>query len=264
MEKTVSAAGAFVADVLPLLRDPGVAEFCGRLADVPSRAFRKSWLGINFRGSEPLGLKVYFTFYERLDADALARVLPEAEMRSDFLEHAVQASPEHTTNPWHPGSGFTFCLKVDRRGEPTWGYHFRVGQGGTGVFRLFGARTHTKEYAYVIGTRAKAALAERFGLPFLCGCETIEHGRGCGHGFESDDADEKVIPIGDFRRLGPLLFDDGERATVAAVEGALGVRAVCGGVYRNGVKSFYLAGDRDGDRVRTVEPILAGRAIACP
>lgn len=250
-----SPAG-FVADFARLLRAPRVRDFCDRLSDVPTREFAKSWIGINGAGGELLGLKVYFTFYELPEGD-LPRILPDDGMRSDFLALAGQASPRHVGDPLHPGSGYTFCIKADRSGDPTYGFYLRVGKGRTGIFRLYGRKSWVKEYSYVSGARARAALARRFGLPPVAGCEVIEHGKGRGHGFESGDGDEKIILIGDFEKIRGQLFDPGERETLAAVESAYGLRAACGGIYRNGVKSSYLAAPRDeaGNRVRTVEPI---------
>lgn len=245
-----------MGDVARLLRGRRVQEFCDRLAAVPAREFAKSWIGVNGLDRALLGLKVYFTFYELPEGD-LPRILPDPGMRADFLAAAEQASLEHVGNPLQPGSGYTFCIKVDRRGEPTYGFYLRVGKGRTGIFRLYGRKSWVKEYSYVSGKRAQAALARRFGLAPVAGCEIIEHGKGRGHGFESGDADEKIILIGDFEKIRGQLFDAGEREALAALESAYGLRAACGGIYRNGVKSAYLAGPRDeaNNRVRTVEPI---------
>lgn len=251
--------GDLVGDVARLLHDRCVRDFCDRLSAVTTREFAKSWIGINGFACELLDLKVYFTFYELPVAD-LPRILPDPGMRSDFLATAERASEEHVGDPLHPGSGYTFCIKVDRRGEPTYGFYLRVGKGRTGIFRLYGRRSWVKEYAYVSGARARAALARRFGLPRVTGCEVIEHGRGRGHGFESGDGDEKIILIGDFEKIRGQLFDAGEREALAAVESAYGLRATCGGLYRNGVKSSYLVAPRDeaANRVRTVETIYQG------
>ncbi len=248
--------GRFVGDIARLLRDRRVRDFCDRLSAVPTREFAKSWIGINGFDRELLDLKVYFTFYELPEGD-LPRILPDAGMRSDFLAAAGQASLKHVGNPLQPGSGYTFCIKVDRRGDPTYGFYLRVGKGRTGIFRLYGRKSWVKEYSYVSGARARAALERRFGLPPVAGCEVIEHGKGRGHGFESGDGDEKIILIGDFEKIRGQLFDAGEREALAAVESAYGLRAACGGIYRNGVKSAYLAGPRDeaGNRVRTVETL---------
>jgi hypothetical protein len=244
------------ADFRRLIHDPRVRDFCVRLAAVENRCFAKSWVGVNLLGGL-LSLKIYFTFYERLAAETLAAVLPDEEMRADFLAALPLASPAHMANPLAPGSGSTFCLKVDRGGRLTHGFYFRVGDGGTGIFRLYGRTRHTKEYSYVAEPRAKAELARRFSLPVAAGCEVLEHGRGRGHGFESGEEDEKIVLIGDFAAVREQLFDAGEREMLAALEAAHGLRTACGGLYRNGVKSFYLVGpwDRARDRIRTAERV---------
>jgi hypothetical protein len=228
-----------------------VRDFCDRLASIDARAFCKSWIGINCRGGELLSLKVYFTFYELFDEGTLARILPDERMRSDFLASLPQASAEHVADPLHPGSGWTFCIKIDRGGSPTHGFYHRLGRGEKGVFRLYGREVYVKEYFYVTEPQAREALARRFGVPFVAGCGTIEHGRGPGHGFASGEQDEKIILIGEFEQLRGRLFDGDEQTIIAALEAAYGLRAACGGVYRNGVEAR--------NRVRTVEALYRDR-----
>lgn len=258
----LAAAANLLTEVSRLFHHPEVQDFCDRLSAIAAGGFCKSWIGLNFRGAELLSLKVYFTFYELFDALTLARILPDERMRSDFLAGLPQASTVHVADPLHPGSGYTFCLKVDRGGNPTRGFYHRVGQGEKGIFRLYGPEAHVKEYFYVTAPRARRALSRRFGIPFVAGCGTIEHGIGPGHGLGSGRQDEKIILIGDFEAVRHRLFDGEEQAMIGAVEAAYGLRAACGGVYRNGVKSFYLAAPRDEarNRVRTVEAVY--RAIA--
>lgn len=250
-----------MAGVARLVADLNVKDFCDRLSRIDTKAFCKSWIGINFLAGELLGLKTYFTFYGRLGESDLARVLPDATMRSDFLEGVAKASPEHVSNPFHPGSGYTFCIKVDRNLEPTLGFYFRVAGGEKGIFRLYGRHTYSKEYSYISDLAAKRALADRFSLPFLAECETVELGRGRGHGLASEQQEEKAILIGDFEKIRSRLFDAAERRIIDAVENAYTLQAVCGGIYGNGVKSFYLIGpwDETGNRIRTVEQVVYGR-----
>ena len=241
-------------DFRRLAHDSHVQGFGARLSAIRNRAFAKSWIGVNFLDGL-LDLKVYFTFYERLSEDALAAALPDEEMRRDFLAALPSASPAHALNPLAPGSGYTFCLKVDRESRPTYGFYFRVGSGEKGIFHLYEKTRHTKEYAYVADPRLKAELARRFDLPVAASCEILEHGRGRGHGFDSGDDDEKIVLIGDFAAVREQLFDAEELKMLAALEAAHGLRTACGGLYRNGVKSFYLAGswDRACERIRTIE-----------
>jgi hypothetical protein len=250
-------AAGVPADFRRLIVDPRVRDFCTRLSAVENRCFAKSWVGVNLLGGL-LSLKVYFTFYERFPAATLAAILPDEEMRADFLATLPLASPRFAANPLAPGSGTTFCLKIDRGGRLTHGFYFRVGDGGTGIFRLYGRTRHTKEYAYVTAPRAKEELARRFSLPIAAGCEVLEHGRGRGHGFASGEGDEKIVLIGDFAAVRGELFDPDELEMLAALETAHGLRTACGGLYRHGVKSFYLAGpwDRARDRVRTAELVV--------
>src|SRR4051794_32506606 len=235
---------AALADFRRLAHDARVQSFGAGLSAVRNRAFAKSWIGVNFLAGV-LSLKVYFTFYERLSEEALAAALPEEEMRRDFLADLPLASPRHAANPPAPGAGTTFCLKVDRDGRPTYGFYFRVGDGERGIFRLYGRTRHTKEYFYVTDPGLKSELAGRFSLPVAAACEVLEHGRGPGHGFASGDEDEKIVLIGDFAAVRAQLCTEGEGEALAALEEAHGLRAVCGGLYRNGVKSFYLAGSWD-------------------
>jgi hypothetical protein len=253
-EGSAGSVAGVLADFRRLADDPHVEDFAAGLSAIRNRAFAKSWIGVNFL-SGLLDLKVYFTFYERLSEDALAAALPEEEMRRDFLAALPSAALAHVLNPLAPGSGYTFCLKIDRDRRPTYGFYFRVGNGEKGIFQLYGQTRHTKEYAYVADPGRKAELARRFALPVAAGCEVLEHGRGRGHGFDSGDDGEKIVLIGDFAAVREQLFDADELAMLAALEAAHGVRTACGGLYRNGVKSFYLAGswDKTSERIRTIE-----------
>ncbi len=254
---------ALVDDFAGLLDDARAREFCRRVAGVRTGtgAFRKSWIGINFSTAGGLlGVKLYFTFYEPIGPRTLAAIVPQPGMRADFQAGMAAASRRHARDPALPGSGYTFCIKLDRTGEPTYGFYSRVGRGGSGIFRLHGGSVHRKEYFYVSGRQAKAALAGRFALPVAATCRTLEHGRGRGHGFSSHDQDEKLILIGDFARLRAAMFDPREAAAIAAVEARFALRACCGGVYRDGVKSFYLArpprpAAAGGTRVSTIESV---------
>jgi hypothetical protein len=250
-------ANGLVADFARLLGNVRAREFCRRLAALRTSGFRKSWIGVNFAGREVLGLKLYFTFYEPFDASVLAAIPPDPALRADFQAGIAAASPRHARDPSLPGSGYTFCIKIDRGGEHTYGFYCRVGRGDKGIFRLHGPTVHHKEYSYVRGRSAKVALARRFRLPFAAECTMIEHGRGRGHGFASTDDDEKLILIGDFAQIESRLFDDGERAAIGGVEAAFGLRACCAGVYRNGVKSFYLVRPAASGktRVSTIESV---------
>ena len=180
-------------------------------------------------------------------------------MLDDFLDSSRPVSSGPALDPAAPGSGFTFCVKISSSLVPTYGFHHRAAAGPLGWFFLYreGGRK-VKRYHYIEDPRLKAGLATRTGLPWIASCNTIEYAQGAGHGVEGDGGDEKFILIGNFPSIRPCLFTEEEEAGIAKLERSFGLRAACGGIFKNRVKSAYLvaAGGGVAGRVATIEGLL--------
>ena len=249
----------FLTDFRDCLGQADARDFCLRASRVPTASFYKSWIGINFAGPRLLSLKLYFTFYEPLDEARLAGFVDDRGMREDFLRSSRPVASGPALDPTAPGSGFTFCVKVGPSCHPTYGFHHRSAAGPMGWFFLYGeGGREVKRYYYLEDPRLKAELAARTGFPWVADCDTIEYAQGNGHGVEGAGGDEKFILIGNFPRIRPCLFAAEEEAAVAELERSLGLRAACGGIFKNQVKSAYLvtAGGGVPGRVATVEELF--------
>lgn len=256
-------AGSAVAALEELLAQPVAAAFAARVSQLAASPPPRSCLGLNLGEGQLLSMKCYVTFHGRPDPGPIHRLLGDRRIAEEALASSRRASARQLSDYALAGSGLTVCVKVNRRREAATGFYHRLADTPFGEFHLYcQGKRQVKRYVYFERAEERAALAAAWGLPFVVRCEVIELGRGEGHGIEGRGGDEKLVLIGNFSELRPLLFTAAEERTVCAVETAYGLRAMCGGLYRNGARSAYLVAPPEPDApfIATVQRLYGGAA----
>lgn len=250
-----------------LFHQDAAKAFFDRIASMEPKRFYKSWIGINFYADNLLSLKLYYTFYENLEHSRLSCIFQEKSIISDFLTTMRDASQEHVFEPSLPGSGYTVCIKLDGENEPTYGYFHRVRENRMGIFRLYrGEQSQTKYYYYIDSPTERLELASRCGRPILADCETIECGKGPGHGIYPVEDHTKFNLIGNFPGIRPRLYEPTELKAISALEEEFGFAAVCGGFYGDIAKSVYFVAPKPDGRghITTIERLQGAKTIRHP
>jgi hypothetical protein len=220
--------------------------YCRTAESMRVESFAKTWIGVNFVGTMPVCLKLYFTAYEPLSSETVLRMVGDSSISASCLQLMNHIEP--CLDPNVAGSGYTICFKLSLTGKGASAFHTHVGNNG--LYRHFTDEGwHDKHYHYASDRANLKTVADRIAMPCLHDCRELELASGRSHGFVNADDAIKIVPVGDFCVFAPRMYTEEEQNVIACVDDRFPIVATCGGVYSPPVlKSVYFVAR---ERVRT-------------
>lgn len=245
----------------------------------------RSWIGLNFDGSDLYSVKFYYTWYRPLTKSEIKRLLFFGSS-DDYNHDYKKVSLDNALKVEEAGSGFTFVLKLDINQNPTYGYYFKqvfdksdlffnlpetklfLKKGGDinqldrvknfGMFYSPKKVQRQKNYYYIDHQLYKSIIASEFGDPIISTAPVIEYAVGDGHRQQSANklSKRKVVVYGDFDRLTHHYMQRWNEICyfTQSVSGA-GYQIFCPGIYGDKkCKSIYVYFPKGNNRV--VETLL--------
>lgn len=107
-----------------ILNNNSISDFHNKLSSEMSASNNAySYLGVNFKGSEILSYKLYYTFF---DLQSVKYFFPVPKLKERFLSYENKFS-NHISTPRVPGCGITFTTKFDTKTQQiSQGVYFRI------------------------------------------------------------------------------------------------------------------------------------------
>lgn len=238
---------------------------------VPKDKNYRSWIGLNFDGSDLYSVKFYYTWYRPLTKSEIKRLLFFGSS-DDYNHDYKKVSLDNVLNVNEAGSGFTFVLKLDINQNPTYGYYFKqvfdksdlffnlpetklfLRRGGNltdinfvknqALFYRPNGEKNSKNYYYIQNPLFKSIIANLFKEPLIATAPIIEYAVGDGHRRLSNNelSKKKVVLIGDRGKLAAHyinIWKDIDNYSRGFLD--KGFQVLCPGTYADhDARSFYV------------------------